>query len=154
MTSELIVHRTTSSFLLCYVDHHDEAYDWAVRRRVEPHPTTGAAQLVEIRETVREIQVPRYVVNRRADTTDCTRSGYRVSQRRRRRFLPMLPTRTCWVMAVPARRGWTTLGRRRKMRCLTLRITYPPRRRRRYCNSRPAVHRSGLCRSTYGYRSV
>ena len=57
----LIVHRTASSFLLCYVDHHDAAYQWAGRRRLERHPTTGAAQLVEIRETVREIPVPRYV---------------------------------------------------------------------------------------------
>ena len=57
----LIVHRTASSFLLCYVDHHDAAYHWAERRRLERHPRTGAAQLVEIRETVREIQVPRYV---------------------------------------------------------------------------------------------
>ena len=57
----LIVHRTASNFLLCYVDHHDEAYDWGARRRLERHPRTGAAQLVEIRETVREIQVPRYV---------------------------------------------------------------------------------------------
>ena len=57
----LIVHRTSSSFLLCYVDHHDAAYQWAARRRLERHPKTGAAQLVEIRETVREIRVPRYV---------------------------------------------------------------------------------------------
>ncbi len=57
----LIIHRTASSFLLCYVDHHDAAYQWAERRRLERHPTTGAAQLVEIRETVREVQVPRYV---------------------------------------------------------------------------------------------
>ena len=57
----LIVHRTASSFLLCYVDHHDAAYQWAVRRRLGRHPRTGAAQLVEIRETVREIRVPRYV---------------------------------------------------------------------------------------------
>ena len=57
----LIVHRTASSFLLCYVDHHDAAYQWAERRRLERHPATGAAQLVEIRETVREIPVPRYV---------------------------------------------------------------------------------------------
>ena len=57
----LIVHRTASSFLLCYVDHHDAAYQWAERRRLDRHPTTGAAQLVEIRETVREVLVPRYV---------------------------------------------------------------------------------------------
>ena len=57
----LIVHRTASSFLLCYVDHHDAGYQWAVRRRLGRHPKTGAAQLVEIRETVRETRVPRYV---------------------------------------------------------------------------------------------
>src|SRR5437667_6315780 len=56
----LIVHRTESSLLLCYVNHHDEAYHWAERRKLETHPKTGAAQLVEIRETVQEIFVPTY----------------------------------------------------------------------------------------------
>src|SRR5436189_1673024 len=57
----LIVHRSEGSLLLCYVDHHDKAYDWAERRKLETHPKTGAAQLVEIRETVKEIVVPVYV---------------------------------------------------------------------------------------------
>ncbi len=57
----LIVHRSESSLLLCYVDHHDKAYDWAERRRLETHPKTGAAQFVEIRETVKEVVVPVYV---------------------------------------------------------------------------------------------
>jgi mRNA-degrading endonuclease RelE of RelBE toxin-antitoxin system len=57
----LIVHRTEGSLLLCYVDHHDKAYDWAERRKLETHPKTGAAQLVEIRETVKEVVVPVYV---------------------------------------------------------------------------------------------
>jgi mRNA-degrading endonuclease RelE of RelBE toxin-antitoxin system len=57
----LIVHKTSTSLMLCYVGHHNAAYDWAERRKIERHPTTGAAQLVEIRETVREIVVPRYV---------------------------------------------------------------------------------------------
>ena len=57
----LIVHRTESSLLLCYVDHHDNAYAWAARRKLETHPRTGAAQLVEIRETIREISIPAYV---------------------------------------------------------------------------------------------
>jgi len=57
----IIVHRTSASLLLCYVDHHDEAYRWAERRRIETHPRTGAAQLVEVRETVKEITVPKYV---------------------------------------------------------------------------------------------
>src|SRR5258705_9360175 len=56
----LIVHRSDQSLLLCYVDHHDKAYDWAERRKLETHPKTGAAQLVEIRETVKEIVVPMY----------------------------------------------------------------------------------------------
>ena len=58
----VIVHRTSNSLLLCYVDHHDKAYHWAERRKIETHPKTGAAQLVEIRETIREITVPAYNV--------------------------------------------------------------------------------------------
>lgn len=57
----LIVHRTEGSLLLCYVGHHEDAYRWAERRRLEVHPRTGAAQIVELRETVQEIIVPRYV---------------------------------------------------------------------------------------------
>lgn len=57
----LIVHRAGDSLLLCYVDHHDKAYAWAERRKMETHPTTGAAQFVEIREQVQEILIPAYV---------------------------------------------------------------------------------------------
>lgn len=57
----LIVHRNDTSLLLCYVGHHDDAYHWAERRRMETHPKTGAAQLVEIRERVQEITIPKYV---------------------------------------------------------------------------------------------
>ncbi|OQW38770.1 MAG: DNA helicase [Proteobacteria bacterium SG_bin4] len=57
----IIVHRSKSSLLLCYVAHHDDAYKWAEKRKLETHPATGAAQLVEIRERVEEIRVPYYV---------------------------------------------------------------------------------------------
>src|SRR3989454_8966464 len=57
----LIVHKTGNSLLLCYVNHHNEAYQWAERRKLETHPKTGAAQLVEIRERVQEITIPKYV---------------------------------------------------------------------------------------------
>lgn len=62
-TSDLrvIIHKTQDSLLLCYVDHHDKAYKWAEQRKLETHPITGAAQLVEIRETLQEIVVPIYV---------------------------------------------------------------------------------------------
>jgi hypothetical protein len=53
----LIVHKTASAMLLAYVGHHDDAYAWAERRRIETHPTTGAAQLVEVRERVEEVPV-------------------------------------------------------------------------------------------------
>ena len=57
----LIVHKTQHNLMLCYAGHHDDAYQWAERRKLEIHPKTGAAQLVEIRETVKEITIPRYV---------------------------------------------------------------------------------------------
>jgi mRNA-degrading endonuclease RelE of RelBE toxin-antitoxin system len=57
----IIIHRSKTSLLLCYVDHHDDAYKWAEKRKLETHPKTGAAQLVEIRERVEEIRVPCYV---------------------------------------------------------------------------------------------
>jgi superfamily I DNA/RNA helicase/mRNA-degrading endonuclease RelE of RelBE toxin-antitoxin system len=44
----IIVHKTGASLLLAYVDHHDPAYRWAERRKIERHPTTGAMQIVEL----------------------------------------------------------------------------------------------------------
>src|SRR5580700_7609880 len=51
----LIVHKTEDSLLVAYVDHHDKAYAWAERRRIEAHPATGAVQIVEVRERVEEV---------------------------------------------------------------------------------------------------
>ncbi len=54
----LIVHKTDDSVLVAYVDHHDAAYAWAERRRIEAHPRTGAIQIVEMRERVEEVAPP------------------------------------------------------------------------------------------------
>jgi len=54
----LIVHRTPTSLLLCHVGHHDAAYAWAERRKIERHPVTGAAQLVELPERVEIASIP------------------------------------------------------------------------------------------------
>ena len=51
----IIVHKTADRLTLCYVDHHDDAYDWASRRVFERHPRTGALQIVELVEQVREV---------------------------------------------------------------------------------------------------
>jgi len=54
----IIVHKTEANFLLAYVGHHDDAYGWAERRRIEAHPRTGAIQIVEVRERVEDIAAP------------------------------------------------------------------------------------------------
>ena len=54
----LIVHKSGESLLVAYVDHHDAAYAWAERRRIEAHPRTGAIQIVEVRERVEEVAPP------------------------------------------------------------------------------------------------
>ena len=53
----IIVHRTSESLMLCYADHHDKAYEWAAKRKIEIHPHTGVPQLIELKETIREIVV-------------------------------------------------------------------------------------------------
>ncbi len=57
----IILHRAGENVVLCYVGRHDDAYRWAERRRLETHPSTGAAQLVELREVVQEVPIPTYV---------------------------------------------------------------------------------------------
>ncbi|WP_170756487.1 3'-5' exonuclease [Ruegeria lacuscaerulensis] len=57
----MVVHKQGANMLLAYVGHHDDAYSWAERRRLEIHPRTGAAQLVEIRERIEDIVVKRFI---------------------------------------------------------------------------------------------
>lgn len=52
----LILHKTAASILVAYVDHHDKAYAWAERRRIDVHPRTGAVQIVEVQERVEQAQ--------------------------------------------------------------------------------------------------
>ncbi len=51
----IIVHRLSGSLMLCYAGHHEDAYDWASRRKLTVHPQTGAAQIIEVQEVVQEI---------------------------------------------------------------------------------------------------
>lgn len=54
MDLRLILLKEKGQFFALYVDHHDKAYEWAQRRKVEVHPTTRAAQIVEFEEVIRE----------------------------------------------------------------------------------------------------
>ncbi len=50
----LIREDETNVYLLLWVDHHDEAYDWAVRKRCILNHTTGSIQVYEAQETAPE----------------------------------------------------------------------------------------------------
>lgn len=54
----VIVHKTDSDFLVCYVDHHDAAYAWAMKRKITQHPRTGAMQVVELEHKI--VEIPEY----------------------------------------------------------------------------------------------
>ncbi|NLC36419.1 MAG: AAA family ATPase, partial [Alcaligenaceae bacterium] len=45
-------------YVLLYVDHHDEAYRWAERRRLAVNPVTGAMQLVVLEQVVQQEERP------------------------------------------------------------------------------------------------
>lgn len=48
-------------YLLLWVDHHDEAYEWAKRRRVAVNPMTGTLQVYETVSTTTEASKPQSV---------------------------------------------------------------------------------------------
>ena len=128
----LIVHKTADSLLLCYVDHHDKAYNWAEGRKLQTHPKTGAAQLVELRETVQEIVIPAYVEAKTARTT--------VPQKP---LFDRFRTTSYWVMvSLPS--GLPTCARRRTIRCWPSSTICPARQPNPFCSS-PRVE-SRTCR--------
>lgn len=51
----MVIHHRGDDMVFCYVDHHDDAYAWGERRKLEINPATGAAQIVELKERVEEI---------------------------------------------------------------------------------------------------
>jgi hypothetical protein len=76
----IVVHRRGQDMLLAYVDHHDDAYAWAERRRLDVHPHTGAAQIVEIRERVEDVVIPRQVEEAAEPTTQPVFAGLDVDR--------------------------------------------------------------------------
>ena len=48
-----MVVRQSEVYLLLWVDHHDEAYQWAARKRCEVNPNTGSLQVFDV-QTVSE----------------------------------------------------------------------------------------------------
>ncbi len=58
----IIVHKMAgagdTTTMVAFVAHHDNAYRWAERRRIDVHPRTGSVQIVEVRERFEEAIVP------------------------------------------------------------------------------------------------
>ena len=48
-------------YLLLWVDHHDEAYQWAARKRCEVNPQTGAIQVFDVQTIVEQSSAPEKV---------------------------------------------------------------------------------------------
>lgn len=48
----------TGVYLLLWVDHHDEAYDWAARKRCEVNKKTGAVQIFDVQTVAEEETTP------------------------------------------------------------------------------------------------
>ena len=51
-----ILHKEGDTWAILYSDHHDGAYEWAMRRDIGRHSVTGALQIVESVEMVREVE--------------------------------------------------------------------------------------------------
>lgn len=49
----------TGVYLLLWVDHHDEAYDWAARKRCEVNKKTGAVQIFDVQTVEETVSAPR-----------------------------------------------------------------------------------------------
>ena len=45
-------------YLLLWVDHHDEAYQWAARKKCEVNPKTGAIQVFDVKIMVEKVSAP------------------------------------------------------------------------------------------------
>lgn len=48
----------TGVYLLLWVDHHDEAYDWAARKRCEVNKKTGVVQIFDVQKVAEEATAP------------------------------------------------------------------------------------------------
>lgn len=70
----IVLHKDGEHTLLAWVDHHDDAYRWAERRKIVPHERTGAMQIVEVVERTEERLV---YIERVGDTSPTPVAGHR-----------------------------------------------------------------------------
>lgn len=54
----LVRQEDSNIYLLLWVDHHDEAYEWARRKRCELNKRTGAIQIFDVQEVTETVELP------------------------------------------------------------------------------------------------
>ena len=59
--SIVVRQQETGVYLLLWVDHHDEAYQWAAHKRCEVNPQTGAIQVFDVQTIVDQVSTPEKV---------------------------------------------------------------------------------------------
>ena len=52
----VVYDRESAVYLLLWVDHHDDAYEWAARKRCEVNPRTGTIQIFDVQTTEEELK--------------------------------------------------------------------------------------------------
>ena len=57
----VVCQQETGVYLLLWVDHHDEAYQWAAHKRCEVNPQTGAIQVFDVQTVVEQVSTPEKV---------------------------------------------------------------------------------------------
>lgn len=63
----IILKRDGEDVVLAYVGHHDDAYGWAERRKIQRHERTGAMQIVEVIEKKAEGEIYNWTVGAPTD---------------------------------------------------------------------------------------
>jgi len=70
----------TGVYLLLWVDHHDEAYQWAANKRCEVNPKTGAIQVFDVQNIVEEVASSVPSLFAKASDDDLLKLGVPVAQ--------------------------------------------------------------------------
>lgn len=70
----IVVHKLGSALTLCYVDSHDDAYDWAQRHRLDTNSNTGVTLLVELRDATKQHVAGQFYSRQAANKEDLERA--------------------------------------------------------------------------------
>ncbi len=85
-----IYHKDGQQLTLLYAGQHDDAYDWAGRRRLEHHPVTGTLQIVETTEEAEQRLSETHSPSEAPSLFDAHEDDYLVSLGLPKTWLPVI----------------------------------------------------------------